>query len=84
MPLKEIQCAVQAADILPLPTLSFDESKISGTIEILQELVIRLGLNPQILHGKKVIFKGNYMTVRNITWAIYYKQEELFYIDGFS
>ncbi|MCJ1345659.1 hypothetical protein MMC31_003867 [Peltigera leucophlebia] len=76
MPLKKMQCAVQAADILPLLTLPHDESKISGTIEILQEIVARLGLDPHILHDKKVMFKGDYMTVRNITRAIYCKQEE--------
>ena len=84
MPLKKMQCAVQAADILPLPTLPHDESKISGTIEILQEIVARLGLDPHILHDKKVMFKGDYMTVRNITRAIYCKQEEPSYVYGFS
>ena len=67
-----------------MPTLPFNESKISGTIEILQELVTRLGLDPHILHGKKVMFKGDYMTVQNITPAISYKQKELFYVYGFS
>lgn len=73
MPLTKIQCAVQAADTLPLPILSLNEFKISGTIEILQEIIARLSLDPHILHDKIVIFKSNYMTVQNIICAIYCK-----------
>lgn len=82
MPLKEMQCAVQAADIVPLPTLPYDESKISGTIEILQELVTRLGLDPHIL-------QESYVQRRLLDSSKYYpcnncKQEEPCYVYGFS
>lgn len=33
-PLQEIQCPIERADLIPLPTLALDESSIAGTIDI--------------------------------------------------
>lgn len=84
MLLKKIQYAIQVANILLLPILSFDKSKISKIIEILGKLIIYLGLDSHILYSKKVILKCNYMTIWNITQTMYYKQEKSSYVYRFS
>lgn len=45
MPLKEMQCAKKKADILFLPTLSYNKSKIDEIINIFEELIQCLDLN---------------------------------------
>lgn len=84
MPLEHMQCAVQKADIIPLPTLLYNEASISATIEIIRELAERLRLNLGRLWGKKIMFKGDLLTIRNIMGAIYRKQEEPTYMDSFA
>lgn len=61
-----MQCIIQIVNILLLLIFSFDKSKITSTIKIFQEFIKRLGLDNHILYNKKIIFKGNYMTVQNI------------------
>ncbi len=76
MPLKEIQYIKEKADILPLPTLPYDKSEISETIDILRELIQRLSLDNYVFEDKIVMVKRDWLTVRNITRAIYQKAEE--------
>lgn len=76
MPLKNIQCAIQKADVIPLPILPLDESKIATTVDIIRCLVERLGL-AGVIEEKVVPIKGDFVTVKNITRAIYRKQDEL-------
>lgn len=76
-PLREIQCPLEKADLLPLPVLNINESSISGTIDILRTYLKRLGLEDCVVGGKKIMFRGNFLTVRNITRAIYQGQIEV-------
>lgn len=75
MPLKNIQCAVIKADIIPLPILPLNKAKISETIDILRCLVERLGLTG-VVNDKIVPIKRDYLTVRKMTRAIYRKQDK--------
>ncbi len=63
MLLKEIQCVKEKADILPLPTLPYDKSEISETIDILRELIQRLSLDDYVFEDKIVMVKGDWLTV---------------------
>ena len=83
-PLREIQCPLEKADLLPLPVLDIDKSSISGTIDILKTYLKRLGLEDCVVGGKKIMFRGNFLTVRNITRAIYQGQIEVQPIDCFE
>ena len=69
-----IRCRNEVADILPLPTLPYNEGSIVGTIEILQEIAERLGLSDEIVRDKVILLKGDLLTVRNCRRAIYRRQ----------
>lgn len=83
-PLKEIQCPIEKSELLPLPVLDLDKASISGTIEILRTYLERLGIKDCVVNGKKVMFRGDFLTVRNITRAIYQSQIEIHPIDRFE
>lgn len=84
MPLKKMQCAKEKANILPLPTLPYDKSKISKTIDILGELIQRLDPDDYVFKDKVMMAKKHWLTIWNITQAIYQKQEkpEILYTMG--
>ena len=67
MPLKEIQCVKEKVDILFLPTLPYDKSEISKTINILRKLIQYLNLNNYVFEDKIVIVKRDWLMVQNIT-----------------
>lgn len=71
MPLKEMQCAKDKANILLLPTLPYNESEISETINILRELIQYLDLDDYVFEDKVGVAKRDWLTIRNITRAIY-------------
>lgn len=73
MPLKEMQCAKDKANILLLPTLPYNESEISETIDILRELIQYLDLDDYVFEDKVGMAKRDWLTIRNITRAIYQK-----------
>lgn len=75
MSLKKIQCPKRKANILLLLILPYDKSKISETIDILRELIQCLDLNDYFFENKLVIAKKDLLSIRNILWAIYQKQE---------
>ena len=83
-PLGEIQCPLEKADLIPLPILDIDKSSISGTIDILRTYIEQLGLEDCVVGSKKIMFRGDYLTVRNITRAIYQSQMEVHPIDCFE
>ena len=66
-----MQYAKEKANILPLPTLPYNEAEIIETIDILSELIQRLDLDDYVFEDKVVMAKGDWLTVRNITWTIY-------------
>ena len=71
-----IRCKNEVADILPLPTLPFNERNIAGTIKILWEIAKRLGLSDEIVRNKIILLKGDLLIVRNSRRAIYWRQGE--------
>ena len=73
MPLKDIQYPVRKVDIIPLPILSLKKSKISEKINILCCLVERLSLKG-VVEDKVVSIKDDYLTIKNVTRALYQKQ----------
>lgn len=70
MPLKSIQCVMQKADVIPLPILPLNKASIAETVNILCWLTERLGLT-DIVEDKVISIKRNFLTMRNITRAIY-------------
>ena len=58
-----MQYIKEKADILPLPTLPYNESKISETIDILRELIQCLDLDDYIFEDKIVMVKKNWLIV---------------------
>lgn len=83
-PLQEVRCSMEKADLLPLPTLALDKSSIAGTIDILKEYLERLGLEDIMVREKRIMFKGDYLTVHNITRAIFWRVGEERAIDNFQ
>ncbi len=82
-PLREVQCRIKKVDIIPLPTLPLDETSIAGCIDILKEYLKRLEIKDIAILNKLLIFKGDFLIVRNVTRAIYRRQEELRLIERF-
>lgn len=78
-----MQFAIQIANILFLPTFLLDKSKITAIIDIFWELIKHLGFDNRILHNRKIMFKSDYITIWNIVWSIYCKQEKFSYIYKF-
>lgn len=71
-----MRCKVEKADILPIPTLAYDESTISGTLNILRTVTQVLGLTEDVVRDKVIMLKGDLLTVRNVTRAIFRRQDE--------
>ena len=61
----------EKSELLPLHVLDLDEALFSGTIEVLRTYPERLGLEYCVVDGKKIMFRGDFVTVRNITSAMY-------------
>ena len=57
---------------------------IAETIDILRVYLERLGLDDYVVSGKKIMFRGDFLTVRNVTRAIYQGQIEVNPIDRFE
>ena len=70
--LKDIQCLVRKTDIITLPILPLNKSKILESIDLLDYLIERLGLE-SVVEDKLVPIKDDYMTIRNMTHALYQK-----------
>ncbi len=83
-PLREVQCRIEKADIIPLSTLLLDKASIAGCIDILKKYLKRLGIEDVAILNKLLIFKNDFLTVCNITRAIYRRQEELRLIERFQ
>lgn len=63
------------ADVISLLILPPNEALIAETVNILRWLTKRVGLT-NVVEDKVVPIKGDFLTVRNITRAIYQKQDE--------
>ncbi len=82
-PLPDIRCRLKKADILPLPSFAMNESTITRSIDIVQELAERLELLDEVIRDKLILLKGDLMTVRNCRHAIDRWQEEILPLDRF-
>lgn len=83
-PLSERRSRKERADLLPLPTLAIDEASIAGTIDIMRTYAQTLGLEDVAVQDKCIMFKGDYLTVRNMRRAIYRRQREPHPIHSFQ
>ena len=66
-----MHCPIGKAKVFPLLTLAFDKLKISQIVKILQEYSKFLGLTDNIVSKKTIIVKKDWLTIRNISIAIY-------------
>lgn len=64
--------------------MAIDESSIAGTIDIVKTYLERLRLEDIVVRKKQIMFKGDYLTVRNVTQAIFRRPEEERVIDNFQ
>ena len=62
-----MRCKIEKAEILPLPTLAYNESIISGILDILQNITQLLGFTNDIIRNKVIILKDDLLIVRNAT-----------------
>ncbi|MCJ1269238.1 hypothetical protein MMC22_009128 [Lobaria immixta] len=74
-PLPDVQCILETADILPVPTLPFDEGTIVGTTDILRTLIKRAE-HDAAADDKIIMLKGDLLTIRNSTLAIFRREDE--------
>jgi hypothetical protein len=70
-PLANIRVKENRARILTFQALDMDESSISGTIDILKALVDELGIDSDDVDNREVMLHGDYLTVRNVTRAMF-------------
>ena len=61
-----------------------DETLIARTINILKKYLKRLGIKNIAITNKLLIFKGDFLILRNVTRTIYLRQEELYPIEKFQ
>ena len=66
---------MRKADGIPLSILPLNEASIAETVYILRWLTKRLGLK-DVVEDKIISIKRDFLTVRNITRAIYRKQDK--------
>jgi hypothetical protein len=64
-------------DIYTLPTLELNEAKIDETVEIIKSLMEELDIPLENLHNKLAMFKGDWLTIRNITSALFQRQDSI-------
>lgn len=75
MPLKDIRYVIRKTDVIPLSILLLNEATILEIIDILCFLVEQLGLKGMV-EDKIVQIKRDFLTIRNVTQALYCKQDE--------
>ncbi len=79
-----MRCLIKKARVFLLPTLAFDESKISQVVKILQEYSKFLGLTDDMVSKKMIIVKGDWFTVRNVHIVMYRYINEVTELDTFK
>ncbi len=82
--LQEVQYRIEKSDIILLSSLPLDKALIAGCIDILKKYLQRLRIEDVAILNKLLIFKGDFLTVRNVTRAIYLRQKELRLIERFQ
>lgn len=75
MPFKSIQYAMQKANVISLLILPLNKALIAETVNILHKLIERFSLT-DVIKNKIVLIKKNFFTIKNITCAIYQKQNK--------
>ena len=61
---------LQKSEIYTLPTLDLNEARVDETIEILEALMQELGVTPKQMHSKVAMFKGDWLTIRNMKYDL--------------
>lgn len=61
--------------IYTLPTLPLDEAKVTETIEIIKAFMKELDIQLVTMKDLVVMFKGDYLTIRNVCLAMYQRQD---------
>lgn len=61
---------LRQSEIYTLPTLDLNEARINETIDILEALMQELGVPAKQMHSKVAIFKGDWLTIRNIKYGL--------------
>lgn len=74
--LKKLWYAIKKADIIFFLILPLNKAFISEIINILYCFIENLGL-VDIIKDKIILIKRNYLTIRNVTYIIYQKQDKL-------
>ena len=72
------ELSVQKTEIYTLPTLELNEAVVTDVIEIIKALISELDVDAETLLDKVILFKGDYLTVRNINLAMYQRQDSAF------
>lgn len=84
LPLPDIRCSFEKANLLPLLTLAYNKGTILGTINIIRELAEQLELTNEVVRDKIIFIKRDLMTIQNCCCAIYWRQDELLPLDRFQ
>lgn len=82
--LNEIKCQVIKTKLILFPTLPLDKSSIAGMIEIVARYLARLGVTDVAVCNKHIMFKGDFLTVCNLTRAIYRQRYDVGEINWFQ
>ena len=69
--LNEVKCRVAKTKLIPLSTLPLDKFSIAGTIEIIARYLEKLDIIDVVVCNKRIMFRSDFLTVCNITRAIY-------------
>ena len=69
---------------MPLPTLTFNERTIMGTIDVLTTFAERLGLSEEMVCNKIIMIRGDLLTVRNVRQTLFQRRGKLMKINRFD
>lgn len=58
---------MEKADIISISTFELDKANIAAIINILRSIAAQLNFKNSYIEDKKIMVKGDYFTVRNIT-----------------
>lgn len=82
--MSDIYYPVKKADIFPLLTLTYDESIISSTLNILRKITQVLGLTEEVIRNKVIILKGDLLMIQNTICVILKKQNKSYNFDHYD